>query len=80
MKKKLDLTEEISVDTDARNKQNKKKIIRVIFSLIVIAITAGAAVGVSFAIGIVNKHKEKTGELETNASYSSILKTENIYK
>ncbi|CAM9099333.1 hypothetical protein [Mycoplasma todarodis] len=80
MKKKLDLTEEISVDKDARNKQNKKRIRRLIFSVIIIAITAGAVVGVSFAIAIVNKHKEKTGELETNASYSSTIKIENIYK
>ncbi|NQZ29422.1 MAG: hypothetical protein HRT98_03450 [Mycoplasmatales bacterium] len=80
MKKKHDLTDEIFVDKDARNKQNKKKIRRLIFSIIIIAITAGTAVGVSFAIGVVNKHNEKTGELKTNASYNSVLKIKNIYK
>ncbi|MCP4355622.1 MAG: hypothetical protein GY793_08360 [Proteobacteria bacterium] len=80
MKKKLELIEENSAKQDIKSVQNKKKIRRIFFSLITIAITAGTVVGVSFAIAIVNKNKEKTGELKTGASYSKILKTKNIYK
>ncbi len=82
MEEKRELTQRISVEEDVKINKNKKRIRRVIFSLIIILITAGVAVGVSFAIGIVNKQKEKTGELKNNSSfaYSKIVETKNIYK
>ncbi|TCG10517.1 hypothetical protein [Mycoplasma todarodis] len=82
MKEKQESVRKISVEEDVKINQNKKRIRRVIFSLITIMITAGIAVGVSFAIGIVNKQKEKTGELKNNSSfgYSKIVKTKDIYK
>ncbi len=82
MKKKQIITEKISVEEYNRKRAKKRRIIKLIFSLLVISLTAGGIIGISFAISIINKHNDdnKTGELKTNASYEWALETNNIYR
>ena len=80
MKKKQSMTEKISVEEYNRKSAKKRRIIRMILSLLTISLTAGGIIGISFAISIINKHNDKTGELKTGAAYELALDTKNIYK
>ncbi|TCG11928.1 hypothetical protein [Mycoplasma marinum] len=76
-------------DTKLNKKQKKEKLLisnkkhkiyKIILPIVVIAITASMAIGISFAIKNVKKQDDKTGQLGTSATYSRIIKPKNIYK